>query len=190
MLWSADRFLARAIRSSEGQTVEIDGPDGARVAAITDDGRVTRPDGTLEVTLPLRSERPAHLVRPVRGTELLLAVDFPGAPGYGYADVTKYGLTPMGKRIEFDLHSQAGCFGRLEPTDRKGEHLLATAGDTPLVRATVTDRDRGLTRSVTTWEIELPYASDDAHRRIALAAVLRYPKVLARLAEIVARDRR
>lgn len=167
------------VRSSAGQTVELEDATGTSLGACDDFGTLTGPGGEVLLRAPFGWEQRPGGAQPA-GTDAFVAGTDADGGGIGWVRLARYKVTPRSSLGWLKLQDATGAVaGTLEPAEDVDDQLaLAGADGVALGRMTLSDKTSGLRRSTMTFDYELGPEVTAEHRPLLLVAALRYRKLL------------
>jgi hypothetical protein len=166
-----------------GNTVEVTDDAGAPLATMRG-GQLTAAGG--EPVLRLAVTKPGAMSgRRDRPADVALEVgDAQGTP-VGRANIVKYGFGPRAKKLTLVLTRADGAEeGRIEPSDDRGEELLATVGGAAAATVSVEQVKVGFLRKARVYTVH--FHSDPSP--LLLGAVVGYEALLSAAQAAAMRD--
>ena len=183
--WRAGRLIARPSGHGEKYGVEVTDAGGATLATCAADGTISVPSGAQLLSAPLRLEG-----RGDKPTDATVAIaDAEGVP-VGTARVTKYGVGPRAKKATIEVTTPQGeSVLRVEPSDKRGQELALTAGETEIATVTVEQVKAGFLRKTRIYTVDIRQPPPEPLQPLALATLIRYDVLLNAVVAAVASDR-
>ena len=167
--------------TDQGNTVEITDESGAPLATMRG-GQLTAASG--EPLLRLAVQEPSGHRRD-KPTDCSVQIgDARGAP-VGQANIVKYGFGPRSKKLTLALVGADGTEeGRIEPSDDRGDQLLATVGGTEAATVSVEQVKAGFLRKSRVYTVS--FHSDPSP--LVLGAIVGYEALLSAAQTAAMRD--
>lgn len=173
-LWQASSFVVTPTRSRDGFVADIKDQSGSLIGTSDAAGRVMDAVGGVLLQAPVRYEAP-------RTGPISVEMPIADAQGraLGTARVVKWGLGPRSKKATVALLDPEGEeVARVEPEDKKGEKLVATAGGVSLASVDVTDVKTGFMQKAKVITATLPAEIPKLIRPLVLCAIVRYYAII------------
>lgn len=162
-------------RSTAGQTAEVTDGAGKPLAAADGAGTISDPAGVPLLVAPLAVEGQQNRMRHTK----LAVSDGAGAP-LGEVQVVKYSFGPRSSKVTLSLTGPGGEeVARIEPQDKKGEHMALTVRGAPTGTLEQFSRKRGLLKSSSSFKLELSGEVGGRARALVVAAAVRFQALSA-----------